>query len=235
MRRRSGSLALLGILGVCFGVSCAGSSGDRARLPWMDHGARVGTIHVIADGKGDFYDYRDRKGRLIRRERHLRGGELDPSSAIASYGYDEAGHETRLSFTDAHGRAVLGPPGFATRRTARRPDGKGWLVDYRYYDASGTPMMLPSGYFHEEVQIDADGFVERRRFYDTHEKPAAAHLEFGKGTFEVRYKRLMGTTPVVYETYFDLAGEPTAKRRISGSTTSKWVTHREYDYDRSRY
>jgi len=67
----------------------------------------------------------------------------------------------------------------------------------------------------------------RRRFYDDRGQPAGAQLEYGGGEiFEVQYKRLTGTTPIVYETFIHLEGEPTRRRNLSGSTSYRPSTHR---------
>ncbi len=214
---------LVGLTIVFAFVSCASS-----REPWIENGSRLGTIHFVKDGAGLFYDYRDARGRLIRRARHLRDRQLDPSFAIENYRYDEAGHETRLSFTNARGEPTLGPPGFAIRRTDRRAEEGGWLIDHRHYDPNDTPMSVPSGQHREEVLIDADNRLKRRRFYDDRDQPVGVALEQASDIVEIRYKTLRGTTPIVYETFIGVDGQPALKRRLSGSTSSVGYTKIHY-------
>jgi len=228
MRRRVFPL-VLGIV-VCFGASCA-----NQRLPWIQDGVRVGTIYLIKDHAGRFYDYRDSRERLIRRERHRRNGDLDSSFAIENYRYDDGGNETNLSFTNSRGELTPGPSGFAMRRTQRRRAEGDWLIDHRYFDSNESPMLLPSGYHREEVQIGEDTGLKRRRFYDDHDDPVAVDLEYASGIFEVRYKRLMGTTPIIYETLINLDGKPVLKRKLSGSTSSVRFTRTRHHGHGYRY
>lgn len=215
MMRRRFLAALLGIFIICFGVSCA-----KKRLPWIQDGARVGSIYLVKDHAGRFYDYRDTRGRLIRRERHHRNGDLDSSFASENYRYDEAGHETYLRFTNPLGELTIGPPGFAVRRTERRPAELDWIIDHRHFDSSESPMLIPAGFHREEVLIGGDKRLKRRRFYDDHDEPVGVDLEHAAGIAEVRYRSLMGATPIVYETLIDLDGIPVLKRKLSGSTSS---------------
>ena len=216
-------LVLLGIMIVATGASCA-----KSRQPWIENGDRLGTIQRVKDGAGQFYDYRDSRGQLIRRERHLRNRDLDPSFAIEHYRYDDAGYETNLSFTNARGEASLGPPGFAMRRTERRPAQGGWLIDHRHYDSNDSPMSVPAGYHREEVQVDARNGLKRRRFYDDRDRPVGVALEHASNIIEVQYKTLMGTTPILYETFIGIDGKPVLKRQLSGSTSSVRFTRIDY-------
>lgn len=214
--RSRGLTLLLGILIVCAGISC----GRTARRAWIEDGNRLGTIYLVKDGSGIFYDHRDSQRRLVRRERHLRNGELDRSFAIENYEYDQAGRETTLSFTDPLGESTLGPEGFATRRTEHRRGDDYQLIDYRHYDSNDSPMLIPTGYHREQAQIGEDGRLKRRRFYDRDDQPVGVDFGIVSGITEVRYKLLMGTTPIEYETFFDLDGKPVLKRPLSGSTST---------------
>jgi len=229
MRRRLLPI-FLGLFIVCMGVSCA-----KKRLPWIQDGARVGTIYLVKDHAGQFRDYRDSHGQLIRRERQQRNGDLDSSIAIENYRYDEAGNETKLSFTNSRGELTPGPSGFSMRRTERRRAERNWLIDHRHFDSSESPMLIPSGYHREEVQIGEDNRLKRRRFYDDHDEPVAVDLEHASSIFEVRYKRLKGTTPIIYETLINLDGKPVLKRKLSGSTSSVRYTRTRHHRNGYRY
>ena len=223
------SSLVLAILVSALAFGCAGNG----RQQWVEGGVRRGTITVTRapDRIGFLHTYKDTKDRIVRVE-YFRNQVLDRTHSIEHRDYDTGGRLSTVYFSDYQGAPMVGPDGFATRRSTfeSRPSGD-LLLSYSYFDLADHPMRLSPGHFKEENLFRGD-VIQRVRYYDPDGERVAVAFGELKGVHEIRYFYLSGTTPITMETLFNESGKPISKRQLSGSTR-RWSSSTVY-YDHGR-
>ncbi len=211
MRSRSPWLAFALLAPLAF--SCASST-----RPWVEGGIELGTIETVDAGSLRRWEYRDRAERLVRVEHRTKKGDLVPGEAIERREYHASGDLAFIRYTDAAGGLVLGPGGFAERRTWREITGAGEdAVHHAHYDTAREPLTLPAGHFRETYTYEGNRLLHRR-FFGLDDENVAIELGEHTGVSEIHYVHLQGVTPIVMEMLVDAEGTPIDKRKISGHT-----------------
>ena len=188
---------------------------------WTEEGVVQGKVRVSRYEGGELHEYLDHLRRVVRIEHRGVDGELDPRFHIELFEYDSSGRSLAQRFEDGSGNAVIGPLGFAARRTRRETGERGEsLTHHEHFDASDLPLLIPAGYFRETLEHSGRR-LKSRRFFDLDSGRVSVKVDDFDRVHEVRYAHLKGATPIVMEMYVDKGGTPLHKRKISGHTTRR--------------